>query len=307
MNLPDRVQSLDAGAGVAATLDVYALLPQDGSSGVGQDTGGVTASNAGGAAKGTTGVNVSNPSTSSIKYDVTYTPAANFAGSDTISYKIINPAAPNPTANQINVTVYGITNASMSATAFKGVSSANWFTATTNGGGNFSSSNLNALTGLSISAGGVISGTPTATGNFNNIDVTVTTPAGPVSRTLTLDIAGITSASALNLSQNAGTNLPYTITAYPSAQAPYSIIAGALPAGLSLVGNQITGVPTASMLDSGARTMLCTMSMSWIIRSSTTFTSVPRSRNGASRWHSMKRGARSTGSAAITTGLKRSR
>ncbi len=39
-----------------------------------------------------------------------------------------------------------------------------------------------------------------------------------------------------------------------------------------------TGVPTASMLTIGAPTMVCTMSMSWIMRSSTTFTSVPRSR-----------------------------
>ena len=49
---------------------------------------------------------------------------------------------------------------------------------------------------------------------------------------------------------------------------------------------------------SGHRRCVCTMSMSWIMRSSTTFTSVPRSRYGASRWHSMKRGVLRYGSAA---------
>ena len=54
-------------------------------------------------------------------------------------------------------------------------------------------------------------------------------------------------------------------------------------------------------------TIVCTISMSWIIRSSTTFTSVPRSRYGARRWHSMKRGDCRYGSAARIAALKRSR
>jgi len=47
--------------------------------------------------------------------------------------------------------------------------------------------------------------------------------------------------------------------------------------------------------------------MSWIIRSSTTFTSVPRSRNGARRWASMKRGSPSVPLSARIAALKRSR
>ena len=73
------------------------------------------------------------------------------------------------------------------------------------------------------------------------------------------------------------------------------------------ISSENTGVPTASMAAIGAPTMVCTMSMSWIMRSSTTFTSVPRSRYGASRWHSMKRGDFRYGSAARIAALKRSR
>jgi hypothetical protein len=48
-------------------------------------------------------------------------------------------------------------------------------------------------------------------------------------------------------------------------------------------------------------------SRSWIIRSRTTSTSVPRSTNGARRWHSMKRGRVITPASARIAGLKRSR
>ena len=44
-----------------------------------------------------------------------------------------------------------------------------------------------------------------------------------------------------------------------------------------------TGTPTASTRCTGERTKLAIMSMSWIMRSNTTSTSVPRSTNGAKR------------------------
>ena len=68
-----------------------------------------------------------------------------------------------------------------------------------------------------------------------------------------------------------------------------------------------TGTPTASTERSGDCTMERITSRSWIIRSSTTSTSVPRSVKGASRWHSMKRGWVTSPSSASTAGLKRSR
>ena len=237
--------SIATRSGVAKVLDVYGLLPIDGSSGVAQDAGGITVANS---TQGVTPTITRVTNVNPPQYNITYSPGATFAGTDTYTYNIINPTTSAAGVQAtVSVTVYGITNVSMTASAIKGVNNANWFTATTNGGGTFSSSNLTAQTGLTISAGGVVSGTPTATGSFN-VNVTVTTPlvGGSVTRTLVLDIAGITSPATLNLSQNSATNLPYTITAFPSAQAPFLITAGALPAGLGLVGNQITGTPTVS-------------------------------------------------------------
>ena len=51
-----------------------------------------------------------------------------------------------------------------------------------------------------------------------------------------------------------------------------------------------TGTPTASTWASGRSTSCWIRSMSWIIRSSTTSTSVPRGVNGARRWDSMNSG-----------------
>ena len=246
-------------SGAAGVRDVYALLPTAGSipafptlpvsSGVAQ-TGGVSAAVS---AQGVTPT-VSVTTTRPIAYNISYTPPATFAGTDSFTYQLANPTGSGSAT--ISVTVYGITNqpgSPLTATAFKGVPMAIPYTVTSNDLSSvFSSSNLTTLTGLpsgvgGVLPGGVISGTPTAAGLFN-VTVSATTPTvgGSVSRNLALTIAGITSPSTLNLSQNAGTNLPYTITAFPSAQAPYSITAGALPAGLNLVGNQITGIPTAS-------------------------------------------------------------
>ena len=68
-----------------------------------------------------------------------------------------------------------------------------------------------------------------------------------------------------------------------------------------------TLVPMASIAVTGERTMLKIKSMSWIMRSSTTFTSVPRCLNGASRADSRKRGTVRMGCSACTAALKRSR
>ncbi len=243
--------SIVTSSGVTGVRNVYALLPSAASipaypalpvsSGVAQ-TGGVSAN------VSTQGVtpSVSVTTARPIAYNISYTSPSTFAGNDSFTYQLANPSG-SDTAT-ISVTVYGITNATLTATAFKGVNSANVFTVTSNdGSATFSSPNLPA--GLSMSAGGVISGTPSATGTFNVTLNAAIASAGAnnatVSRNLVLTVAGITSAATANYFQNT-TIPPYTVTAFPSAGAVYSIASGALPAGLSFAGNQITGTPTAA-------------------------------------------------------------
>ena len=67
-----------------------------------------------------------------------------------------------------------------------------------------------------------------------------------------------------------------------------------------------TGTPTASTLFNGERTRCRMISMSWIIRSSTTPISMLRFGYGESRCDSMKRGRVSRDSSAPSTGLNRS-
>ena len=110
--------------------------------------------------------------------------------------------------------------------------------------------------GLSLSSGGVLSGTPTAGGSFN-FSVTATDssafpgPYGGVQAyTLTIAPAGIAlSATAL---PNGTFGAPYAsaITAASGGTAPYSyaVTAGALPGGLTLNPSTgaITGTPTSA-------------------------------------------------------------
>jgi hypothetical protein len=88
-----------------------------------------------------------------------------------------------------------------------------------------------------------------------------------------------------------------------SATAPPSKTSLALAMSIRDVS---TGVPTAWNESRGLSTRPSTRSMSWIIRSSTTPTSVPRGPNGASRSDSRKRGSSRCGRAPRTAGLYRS-
>ncbi len=87
------------------------------------------------------------------------------------------------------------------------------------------------------------------------------------------------------------------------ATAPLSKVRRAFAMSTSVV---ITGIPAAERSVTLDPTTVCTRSMSWIMRSSTTGTSAPRGLNGASRLISTKPGWSTYGSAARTARLNRS-
>jgi hypothetical protein len=68
----------------------------------------------------------------------------------------------------------------------------------------------------------------------------------------------------------------------------------------------MTDTPVASTLATGLLARFSTMSMSWIMTSSTTPTSIDRNVSGLTRVTSMNRGRTSSRDIARTTGLNRS-
>ena len=110
-------------------------------------------------------------------------------------------------------------------------------------------------TGLAISAGGMISGTPTATGTFPvGLMVKDSSPATQTATT-TLPLAVVTTTSTLAISSGtlpgATVSQPYSGTLGASGGTPaytWAITQGQLPAGLSLApaSGVISGTPTAT-------------------------------------------------------------
>lgn len=103
-------------------------------------------------------------------------------------------------------------------------------------------------TGISLSSGGSLSGTPTQVGTFN-ITITATDANGQTgSRAYTLSV----SAPTLTMTPASGTlTAPYG-AAYSQAftaggsPGPYNyVLTGALPAGVTFSGNTLSGTPTA--------------------------------------------------------------
>ncbi|TLX21877.1 putative Ig domain-containing protein [Thermomonas fusca] len=110
-------------------------------------------------------------------------------------------------------------------------------------------------TGLTLSAGGVLSGTPTAGGTFNfTITATDSSPfpgpfAGSRAYTLTIAAPTITLPASALAGGTLGSAYSGAITAASGGTAPYSyaVTAGALPGGLTLntATGAITGTPSA--------------------------------------------------------------
>jgi len=105
-------------------------------------------------------------------------------------------------------------------------------------------------TGLSLTAGGTLSGTPSASGTFN-FDVTATDTnfnTGTHSYSITINLAPLTITPASLPAGTTGTVYNATLTGN-GGTAPYNflVISGALPTGLTLGGGGgITGTPTVA-------------------------------------------------------------
>ena len=104
--------------------------------------------------------------------------------------------------------------------------------------------------GLALSSGGVLSGTPTANGSFSFTVTANDAAADTGTRNYTLVIAAPVIAVAPATLPNGRQNVAYsrTITATGgTAPYTYAVIAGAMPAGLTLsTGGALTGTPTVN-------------------------------------------------------------
>ena len=221
----------------------------------------VTLNLSGGAA---TAVTVATPAThgtaTASGTSITYTPTAGYAGSDSFSYTATNDDGTSAAA-AVTITVtpptVSITPVSLTAAT---VGAAYSQTVTATGGTSpydYSISSGSLPAGLVLSAGGTISGTPTAGGTFTfTVGATdMTTGLGPVtgSRTYTLTVNAPTIAVSPASVPGGSVNSAYSQSFTASAgTAPYTyaitITSGSLPAGLAFHASTgvLSGTPTAS-------------------------------------------------------------
>ncbi|MEO7941520.1 MAG: putative Ig domain-containing protein, partial [Burkholderiaceae bacterium] len=233
-------------------------------------TGGTTDNLTGGAASDANGMTTGNPgisgatsnwevvgATSTMHYNVIYSSAAKTQGGTDSFTVTVNSAAGASASRTIAVTVLGINNASVTATAIKGQNYPSLYTATCNGCAvnSFSVDPATPLpAGLSMSAAGVISGTPSATGV---VPVTLRATSsgatdsgdGMVQRDITITVHGITNAPP-NYTQGTAIVSDYvvglTTGAIPTGVNPFDITP--LPAGLAFdrTTGHLNGTPTIS-------------------------------------------------------------
>ena len=165
--------------------------------------------------------------------------ATNDAGSDTKEFTVaIVPAAVPPT-----ITTSSLPNGTV------GVSYSQTLTATGDETIVWTIDDGDLPDGLSLSSAGSISGTPTAAGTFT-FTAEAANGAGSDTKTFTVIIAPapvqptITTASLPN--GTVGTIYSETLTATGDETMVWTIDDGALPGGLTLSGNVISGIPTAA-------------------------------------------------------------
>ena len=148
-----------------------------------------------------------------MRYNIDYTPPANFptsvADTDSFTVSVTNPIT--TTNRTVSVTVIGITSAATASTGFKGNLASVLYTATCNGcqANTFSLTNLSVGLAASInSSTGAVTVTPNQTGVFNmTVNATTTGATLPsndtVSKVVQVTIQGVNALTPLSFTQNA--------------------------------------------------------------------------------------------------------
>ncbi len=187
---------------------------------------------------------------------ITYTPAAGYAGPDSFTYTATNAGGTSsPATATITVSMPTLTlNPATVPAATVGTAYSQTLTASGGAAPYSYARTAGALpAGLTLSAGGVLSGTPTAGGTFNFTVTATDSSSGPsapftTARAYSLNVAAPTiSVSPMSTTATVGVSFSNTFSAI-GGTGPYSfaITAGALPAGMTLASNgQLTGTPTA--------------------------------------------------------------
>jgi hypothetical protein len=178
-------------------------------------------------------------------------------GSFPITFTVTDAGSPALTAKttlSISVTA-AIQPLTITSTAFAGATANQPYGDSLNASGGTAPYTWSASgipTGLSLASNGILSGTPTATGNFS-ITVNVTdssAPAMTAKATLSLSVTAAIQPLTITSTAIAGATSNQTYTASLNASggtAPYTWSATGLPAGLSLASNGIiSGAPTVT-------------------------------------------------------------
>ena len=182
--------------------------------------------------------------------NIIYASAAGFVGTDTFNYTIVDPAGVASTATvTVSVAAILITPATLPGGQV-GTSYSQQLSAS-GGTGPYTFAVASGIlpAGVSLSTGGMLSGTPTAGGSFTfTIQAKDSgTRTGSQQYTLTLNAATITVSPASLPAATVGAAFNQSVAASGGTAAyTFAIASGNLPAGVSLsTGGKLSGTPTA--------------------------------------------------------------
>ncbi len=196
---------------------------------------------------------------------ITYTPTAGYSGSDSFTYTATNPTGTSPAATvTITVAAPTFTFAPVAGALTAGTVGTAYNRTIAASGGTAPYSYLvttgSLPAGLSLAAGGAISGTPTANGNYN-ITVTATDAHG-VTGTATYSLAigvqaPIANAVSASVAANSSAN-PITLNITGGTPATVAVATGAAHGTATASGTSITYTPTAGYSGSDSFTYTAT-------------------------------------------------